>query len=290
MKSKRMTKFRSTLRLVFVNFFNHNVGKNAAALAYYLLFALFPMLIFITNLLGLLDLNVYSIIESLNDILPKDVVSIVHTYLDYISNTSSHTLMWFAFVLSIWFPLRAVQGLMDDVRRAYGLGLPEKPAAYLGKQLLYTVVFLVVMVLTLFLSVTGENVLSFVGSLFPEDSFPISDYLLKLWQYLRFLLAALLMLTAIGALYSLASERKPSVKSIMPGILFALVSWLVVSIGFSFYVENFAQYSFIYGALGTVIVLLVWLNLTAVILILGAEINAAIYKANSQSEQTEKQK
>lgn len=289
MKREKKLNVKGALRLVFVNFFNHNVGKNAAALAYYLLFALFPMLIFVTNLLGLLDLNVYSIIQSLSDILPKDVVAIVETYLDYISHTSSHTLMWFAFILSIWFPLRAVQGLMDDVRRAYGLGLPERPALYLGKQLIYTVVFLVVMVLTLLLSVLGENVLSFVGSLFPEDSFPISDYLLELWQYLRFLLAALLMLTAIGALYSLASERKPSVKSIMPGILFALVSWLVVSIGFSFYVENFANYSFVYGALGTVIVLLVWLNLTAVILILGAEINAALAKVNSQSEKTDKQ-
>lgn len=288
MKGEKASKFKSALRIVFVNYFKHNVGKNAAALAYYLLFALFPMLIFITNLLGLLDLDVYTIIESLKDILPKDVVSIVKTYLDYISNTSSHTLMWFAFVLSIWFPLRAVQGLMDDVRRAYGLSLPARPFVYLGKQLLYTVVFLVVMMLTLFLSVTGENVLGFIGDLFPKDSFPISDYLLELWQYLRFLLAALLMLAAIGALYSLASERKPSVKSIMPGILFALVFWLVVSIGFSFYVENFAQYSFIYGTLGAVIVLLVWLNLTAVILILGAEINAAIYKVNSQSEQTEK--
>ena len=69
--------------------------------------------------------------------------------------------------------------------------------------------------------------------------------------------------------------RQPA-RNIVPGALAALVGWMVVSAAFSFYVENFANYTAIYGALGTVIVLMMWLNLTALMLIMGAEINGVL--------------
>ena len=64
--------------------------------------------------------------------------------------------------------------------------------------------------------------------------------------------------------------------NIVPGVLVALIGWMVVSAAFAFYVENFANYSVIYGTLGTVIVLMMWLNLTAVALIMGAEVNGTL--------------
>ena len=69
----------------------------------------------------------------------------------------------------------------------------------------------------------------------------------------------------------------------MPGVLVALIGWMVVSAAFSFYVENFANYSVIYGALGTVIVLMMWLNLTAVVLIMGAEVNGALLAMRTEA-------
>ena len=84
------------------------------------------------------------------------------------------------------------------------------------------------------------------------------------------------MFAVVGMLYAIAQDRKQGVKTIMPGLLLAMISWLAVSICFSVYVENFANYSVIYGTLGAVIVLLVWLYLTSFVLILGAEFNAAL--------------
>lgn len=273
---KKSDSCKRVLKRIARHFFEHNVGKNAAALAYYLLFALFPILIFVSNLLGVLDLNVSAITQTLNRILPHDVVGIIENYLDHISDNSSHVLMWFALVFSVWFPMRAVKGLMDDVRRAYGLDRPERLLNYTVKQLVYTVVFLVVIGLTLLLSILGENVLNYILSLLPEGTIRISAYLFDLWQYLRFLPAALLMSVAIGTLYYISLDRRPPIKTLLPGIAGALLSWLVVSVGFSFYVENFAHYSVIYGTLGAVIVLLIWLYMTAIVLILGAELNAVL--------------
>ena len=270
--------FKLAIKTVSMNFYRHNLSKNAASLAYYLLFSLFPFLIFLSNLLGILDLNVYAITNFLGNFLPTDVVALVENYLDYVATNSSHTLLWFSLVFSFWFPFRAVQGLMDDVRRAYSLKRPRNFVYYTLKQFIYTLLFLAILVLTLLLTLMGENVLSALLSLFPQE-LHLSDYVLGIWQYLRFLPAGLLMFCAIGALYSTALDEPRSFRSNIPGALTALISWLVVSIGFSFYVENFSHYSAIYGTLGTVVVLILWLYLTAFLLILGAEMNAALEKA-----------
>lgn len=134
-------KLKRTIRKTFTNVIEHDVPKSAAALTYNLLFALFPLLIFISNLLGLLDLNVASITEALLPIMPDDVVYLLESYLNHITNNSSKVLFWFSLVFTVWFPMRAVKGLMDDVRLAYGLGKPAKPVFYTIRQLLFTIVF-----------------------------------------------------------------------------------------------------------------------------------------------------
>lgn len=278
---------RKILRRVATNYLEHHVGKNAAALAYYMLFALFPLLIFCSNLLGLLDLNVHAIVHSLEQFLPREVVGIVRAFLDHISQSSNHTLLWFSLVFSVWFPMRAVQGLMDDIRRAYGLKNPEKPLAFVLRQVVFTGIFLVSVGLTLLLSTMGKEVLEAINRLLPEGSVQVSGYLLWLWQYLRFVPAVGLMFLTIGVLYAGSLDRRARVRTILPGVFLAVFSWLLVNVGFSFYVENFAHYSVIYGTLGAVIVLLIWLYLTALVLILGAEFNAALQAVRSEQLQEE---
>lgn len=274
----------SAFQLLGKNFFEHRVGKNAAALAYYLLFTIFPVLIFLSNVLGFLNLNVEAITQALQRFLPKDVVGLIEAYFEHISQSSSHTLLWFALIFSIWFPMRAVNGLMEDVRLAYHLGKPKQPIAYTIRQLIYTIVFLLVIGLTLALSTLGKRVLGYINLLLPESITPISDYLLGIWQYVRFIPVGVLMFVALGTLYTGALDKRQPVKAIGPGIILALVSWMLVSIGFSFYVENFSNYSVIYGTLGAVIVLLMWLYMTAIILIMGAELNAALLDVRTERE------
>jgi len=271
-----------TIRLLFKNIFEHEILKSAAALAYYLMFALFPLLIFVSNLLGVLDLNVTGITQGLERFLPQDVTVILGTYLDYVSETSSHALLWFSLVFTIWFPMRAVKGLMDDVRTAYHLGSPKKPLIYRIRQLTYTIILLVVIAVTLVLSTIGQHVLEFANSQMPANVLQFSDFFMRIWQYVRFIPMALLMYLAIGILYAGSMDEKPTHGAFTPGILTALILWMVVSVAFSFYVENFANYSIIYGTLGAVIVLLMWLYLTAIILILGAEVNAALMTVRSE--------
>ena len=87
---------------------------------------------------------------------------------------------------------------------------------------------------------------------------------------------ALVMYFALYFLYALPQDTRLRARDLYPGVLAALLGWMVTSYLFSWYVENFASYSLFYGSIGAVIVLLVWLNFTAAILIMGAELNGIL--------------
>ena len=229
------------------------------------------MLIFLSSLLGILNLNVEAVRELLSHVLPKTILNLCETYLQYVSHTASATILWFSLVFSIYFPMRAVNCLVRCVRRAYGLRRPEKPLRYQLQLLLFTLYLIVVIVAALALITLGERVLLFfIGHL------DLSRGLLRVWDSLRFVILALLLFATLGILYGMSQDRRQPALYILPGALLALVAWMLLSIGFSFYVENFANYSVIYGTLGAVIVLLVWLFLSAATLIMGAEVNGMI--------------
>ena len=252
-------------------YFLHGVAQEAAALAYYLLFMIFPLLIFLSSLLGLLELDISGITNSLDALLPSGVVDVVESYLNYVSQTSSRTMLWFGLVFTVYFPMRAADCLMIAVRRAYHLPRPKNQVLYMMKVLLYTVFLLVTIALTLALVTVGRQALEFAGRFVV-----VPEAFIELWTDLRFLVLGGVMFGAVGLLYAAAQDSRQAARNVVPGALAALVGWMVVSAAFAFYVENFANYTVIYGALGTVIVLMMWLNLTALMLIMGAEINGVL--------------
>jgi membrane protein len=252
-------------------YFLHGVAQEAAALAYYLLFMIFPLLIFLSSLLGLLELDISGITNSLDALLPSGVVDVVESYLSYVSQTSSRTMLWFGLVFTVYFPMRAADCLMIAVRRAYHLPRPKNQVLYMMKVLLYTVFLLVTIALTLALVTVGRQALEFAGRFVV-----VPEAFIELWTDLRFLVLGGVMFGAVGLLYAAAQDSRQAARNVVPGALAALVGWMVVSAAFAFYVENFANYTVIYGALGTVIVLMMWLNLTALMLIMGAEINGVL--------------
>lgn len=249
----------------------HDVGQEAAALAYFLLFMIFPLAIFLSSLLGLLELDISGIVTGLRTLLPGSVVDLVESYLNYVSETSSRSMLWFSLVFTVYFPMRAADCLMTAVRKAYHLPRPKNQFFYTLKVLLYTVFLLVTVTLTLALATVGRAVLEFVGRFFV-----VPAAFIELWADLRFLVLGGVMFAAVGLLYVAAQDERQPAKNVVPGVLTALVGWMVVSAAFSYYVENFANYTVIYGALGTVIVLMMWLNLTAMMLIMGAEVNGVL--------------
>lgn len=251
-------------------YFDHHVARDSAALTYYLLFALFPLLIFLSNLVGMMSLDINQFLAWLHPLMPQEALEIIEQYLIYVSRDSSRQLLWFSLIFSIYFPYRAASALMGSVRKAYGAQPPTHFWRYQFKLLLYTLCLIVIIVLSIALSVVGGRVLNFVSGYIS-----LSDGFIELWSRLRFAVLGFFVFFAIALMYALAQESR-TMNRIWPGAAASLVMWLALSFLFSFYVENIARYSVIYGTLGAVIVLLLWLYLAAMMLIMGAEFNSVL--------------
>ena len=257
--------------LMIQRYLRHNVGIQSAALAFYLLFMIFPFLIFISALLGLLRLDVAGILLALGEILPRGVVDLIEVYLTYVSRNPSPHLLVFGLVFSIYFPMRATNSLMRSVRTAYHLGPPRGPARHVLKTLLYTVMLIVTIAAALALMTVGDRVLSYA-----VVHFRLPGFVAEAWARLRFPAVAVLCYFALFFLYAMAQDGRQPWRNIWPGTLAALTAWMAVSWLYAFYVDNIANYSLLYGSIGTVIALMIWLYMSSVVLIMGAELNGTI--------------
>ena len=249
-------------------YFSHDVARQAAALAYYLLFSLFPLLILVSSLIGTLFSDTPTVPDSLAAVLPESVLAIAETYLKYVSEHVSRSMLWFSSVFSVWFPLRATRCLLLSVRTAYGLGKPKHKLRYHFRAVFVTVLLIFCLVFSLLLLSLGSRAAQEMRTVWS-----LPTYFPGLWGILRFLFLGAVIFAVVFVLYAAAQDERCPVRSLLPGAALATPAWLIVSLGYSFYAEHISNYSAVYGALGAVVVLLIWLYLTAITLIMGAECN-----------------
>lgn len=252
-------------------YYVHDVARDSAALTYYLLFAIFPLLIFVSTLLGVLELDIASITAVLAPILPSDVVDIIRTYLEYVAANQSRQLLWFSLIFSIWFPMRSTGCLMHSLRKAFGRSAPENILLGQLRTLLFTIWMIFVIGLTLTLVVVGRRALYFLSGFLP-----LSETFISVWGYLRFIILGLVMAISLGILYQLALGQRRPLREVLPGVGSSLAAWLLLSMAFSYYVENVARYAQLYGSIATIVVVLLWLYMSGQVLILGAELSASL--------------
>lgn len=255
-----------------LRYFDHNVGNSAAALTYYMIFAFFPFLIFLSSLLGRVDIAAISVGE-LSRFIPQDILELIGGFLTHVQATSSPQVMVFGLIFSLYFPIRAVSSLMDFIERAYEV--EER------RSLLHRGFIIIIFAIGLTLAIVGSIIVLVAGRdllLWLSGFLPISLHSIELWNVLRFILLGAALLLLILLLYLVAPGCVVSFRKALPGAAGSLFCWLVYTVGFSFYVENMASYSVVYGSIGAIIVLLIWLYATATTIIMGAELNAALRK------------
>ncbi len=272
------------IRELVRRYYRHDVGRSSAALTYYLIFAAFPLLVFFSTLLGAMELDPEIVLHPLDQLLPAEVEEIVRGYLVYVRENQSTRLLWFSLVFSIWFPRRATSCLLRSLQRAFGSAAGGQKHVIVEQLriLLFTVWMLATVAASTVLVTVGRRALVWLAR-FVELPLWLAD----VWNGLRFVLLALVLLASLAILYMLAQGRRRPLGDVAPGVVSSLMSWLILSAAFSYYVENFATYSQLYGSIATAVVTLLWLYMSAVVVIMGAELNAVILERRQKREMEE---
>lgn len=246
-----------------------NVPDIAAQMSYYFLLSLFPLLIFAVTLLAYLPISQQDMFALIRDYAPGDTVETVQSTLDEVLESRNSGLLSFGIIATIWSASNGMNAIIKGLNHAYNVEETRPFYKARGMSMLLTFGLIFVIAAALILQVFGKQI-----GLFASDYLGMSDQFLTLWNWLRWLISPLLIFGVFVGLYYLAPNLSVKCVTVFPGAVFAAAGWIVASLGFSFYVNNFGNYTATYGSIGGIIVMMIWFYLSAMIILVGGEINA----------------
>ena len=249
----------------------HEVGRAAASLTYYILFALFPFLMIICATLSysqILDM----LSGKMSTIVPMQVLEVVVSYIQHVEEHGVRHLFLLGSALMLWSVFRAIATLMSAMNKAWGIDPGSgKLGKMVAKQLGLTVFVTLCMFLLIAFVALNTRMIRFFTNPTPGEMMFI-----RLWGYVRYFLVFAVMYIILSALFRHGPTKELTLSQVFPGVAFSLACWICFSVLFGWYASNVANYSNIYGPLGTIIVLLIWINLSSLFMLLGCELNAVI--------------
>jgi membrane protein len=267
------------------SFFEHRMATYAEQLSYRGLFGLFPFIILVFAFLAVLQLD--AVFDRLIEVatgapqqqIPEPLepvaeegraqVEFLRPLIEQAREQAGGGLLSFGILLSLWSVSAVAFALTEALNVAYGV----EETRSRRKRFAFTLLFGPFLALA-FIVACG---LMLIGPRVAGELAGLGEAWVALWAWLRYPVALFLLAVVLSVVYRFVPDTHWSFWSATPGALFAVIAWAIASLGFSFYLANFADRGLTYGSLGTAVGLLIYLYLSALVVLLGAEINAAVY-------------
>lgn len=252
-----------------------NIFGRAAELAYYFLLALFPMLIFLTSLIGFLPGAQEAILNAVAKVAPTDAMRLVRETLQDIVSNRSGGLISFGILGTVWAASSGTAAVMEALNDAYEA---QEGRGYIKLRLVA-----ISMTIALALLIVGGTTLIMFGDRFAlwiANALGLGPTFATVWHYVDYLLGLALIFVGLQVIYYFGPNLKQDWEWVTPGAIVAVIALIAGSFLFSLYLRFAPSYSATYGSLGAVIILMLYLYLVGLVVLLGAEINSEIRKAN----------
>ncbi len=257
---------------LYLRFQADEVPALGAEFAYHLLLALFPFLIFLVTVLTYTPLLQPEALNDLLKVLPADAYEIVETTLREIIATNRPNILSISVILAIWSSSNGFMAIARGLNRAYDIKETRKFYTVRAMAILFTLLIAFSILLEMVAIVFGDMLITKLSARLCWSCTGVT-----LSHILQLILPMAMLLFLFILLYTIIPNRKLRVKQVLPGAAFTSVVWVLASILFSAYVNNFANFARLYGSLGGVIVLMLWLYISSMVVLIGSEINATLY-------------
>ena len=271
--------WRELAKRVWTESQNDNVFGRAAELSYYFLLALFPFLIFLTSIIGIVlgsgTGTRHTFFQYLARIMPPSAFQLIDNTMYEVSEASGGGKLSFGILAALWAASNGLGAITESLNTAYDL----KETRPWWKQRLtaigLTVALSILIIGALILVVAGGHIAEWLAAHYGFGPvFPLS------WRIIQWPVVLACMTFAFALIYYLAPDfREQSWQWLTPGSVIGVVLWLLVSLAFRIYLHYFNSYSATYGSLGAVIILMLWLYLTGAAVLIGGEVNSEIENA-----------
>ena len=263
-----------------------DIFGRAAQLSYYFLLALFPLLLFITAVLGQFadagsELR-QNLLNLLGSVVPQEAGDLINETIEKVEEGSGGGKISFGILATLWAASNGMTAICQTLNVAYEV---EETRPWWKVRLIslgLTVALAVLILSALTLMLFGHHIADYVAA-----SFSFGQVFTWSWKILQWPLVLLFVLVAFALIYYLAPDvKKAGWHWVSPGAIVAVTLWLLVSFGFRAYLSYFNSYNATYGSLGAVIILMLWFYFTGAAILIGGEVNSEIELAATDGDST----
>lgn len=270
---------KTLLKRLYEEYENDAVADNAAALSYYFVYSLFPLLFVIATLAAFIPgiaQSLWTALDRLRPLMPGDAMTIVDQQAHALVSRPHPRLLTFGLLATLYGASRGV----DAVRKALNLAYDVKESRPLWKTEMIafgmTIGGAALVLLGIAALVAGGD-----AGFWLARHMDIATAYVLVWHWLRWPITAALIMLSMALGYFVLPDVHQRFKYITPGSVMATLLWLVAAWGFSQYVAHFGNYSVTYGSIGSVIILLTWFYIAGFLFLVGGELNAIIEHASA---------
>lgn len=268
------------LKELLCRYEDDGVSEIGAQLTYYLILSVFPFLIFFLSILKFTPLADAGVLERLLAVLPGDTQKILYDIISEIMRKGNFALLSFGAIGALWSSSNGIMSIIKSVNRAFDLEESRPFWKLRGLSIIFTISLYIVLIIAFSILIFGEV---FFNLIFISYTWP--SYVI--WKILKIIIPLLFMGLMLSFLYKFSPSIKEGIEvkfsETIPGSVFASIGIILFSSIFSFYVNNFGNYSKSYGSIGGLIVLLIWLYSISIVIVLGAEVNATLISMKNES-------
>ena len=271
----RGLRVRTVLARTFREFQRDDMWTYGSALAFRAVFALFPFLLFLVALFSFLDAPGFFdwLLAQGEAVLPEQAQGRVEQVVGEVRGRRRGGLLSFAILGALWIASGGVRSAMHALNTAYDVEEGRRWWKRYPLSVGYTLAFGALVVLATFLMVLGPR-----ASAWTLDQLGAGPGVQGAMRWLRLPAALLLAMAATALVYLAVPNVRQRLRLVLPGAVAAVLLWAAVSLGFRLYVANFGRFGLTYGSIGAAVILLAYLYLSALVLLLGAELNAVIQR------------
>ncbi|OJG55300.1 YihY family inner membrane protein [Enterococcus haemoperoxidus] len=247
------------------------IGNTSVVVAYYLLLSLFPLLIAVGNLLPYLHIDPNEVLPYIAEAIPKAIFDDLKPAIQSLLTQRSGGLLSISALAALWSASQSINALQTAMNKAFGVEQRKNFIIVRIMSLLVILLFMIAIVGVVGVLGLGKTILDLL-----QPIFHFSTDFIDTFQALKWPVTSLVLLVIMCLIYRVVPNAKLNFRSIIPGAVFATVGWMLLSQAFGLYIKYFSSKIASYQIIGSFIILMLWLNFAATIIILGGIINAVV--------------
>lgn len=247
------------------------ISAFSAQAAFFIIISFFPFVMFLLTLLHYLPLTESSLVSMITQYLPSSIRELLVDIIGELYNKASTTLVSVTVITALWSAARGFLAIIKGLNGVYRIKETRNYFKLRFVASIYTLVFTVIIVISLGILVFGNKIYIYIQSRLPL----LSDLALVIIS-LRTIVGLCVLVVFFLLLYTLIPNRKTKLLKELPGAIVSAAGWMLFSYAYSFYIDNMGNFSYMYGSLAAIVLCMLWVYFCMYIMFIGAEINVVL--------------